>query len=86
MDHRKNFVTAIRAVGDMDALLAQMDKIFLEYHRIVVAKLKNEIDAEIFKTKVKDLAKKRQEILIKYDLIAKKINKIKEEYGGEVKG
>lgn len=86
MDHRKNFVTAIRAVADMDHLLAQMDKIFLEYHQTVIKKIKGEIDSDQFKDKVKELAHKRKQVFTQYDIITKKINRIKDEYGGEVRG
>ena len=85
MNHRKNFVTAMFAVADMDKLLAEMDQLFKVYHKLVMQKEKGEIDQEYFIQKVKQIAHKRKLIFQKYDRITEKINQIKDQFGGEVR-
>lgn len=85
MDYRKNFVKAMKAVAQMDQLLAKMDDVFKSYHRLVIAKGKGEIDQEFFGYKIQQLGEERKFIFKKYAQLAKQIEEIKDEFGGQIK-
>ena len=85
MDHRKNFVRAMKVVDQLDKLLAQMDDVFREYHQLVLTKGKGEIDKEGFLYQVQQLGAKRQRIFKAYEELVKIMDNIKNEYGGEIR-
>lgn len=73
------------AVADMDKLLSQMDEVFTEYHRLVMARAKQEMSVEEFTEKIKLLGKKRTNVLSQYQIVARRVEEIKKEFGGTIK-
>jgi hypothetical protein len=84
MDYRKNFVKAMQLVGELDQLLADSDLTFQEFKELIVARSKKTIDEETFKQKLKTLGTKREKMLTQYEWISRRVQEIKDEFGGKI--
>ncbi len=85
MDYRKNFVKAMKLVEEMDQLLANLDQLFQQSVRLSLEYAQQQITKETYLEKIKILGFDRKEILLKYSFLGKRVQEIKDEFGGEIK-
>lgn len=85
MDHRKNFVRAMKLLVDMDRLLARLDHIFQLSIRCSLEHAQGKISKATYLEKIKSLGLDRKQILTEYANLGKRVKEIENEYGGEIK-
>lgn len=85
MDYRKNFVRAMKAAADLDHILAELDELFLQSTKLSMLLIKEQISSADYQYELKQIGHERNKVLEKYSHIGKRIQAIKDEFGGEIK-